>query len=319
MNSFFNFFHQKNLKKSNQSPQALFPQKKSLGSQLLQLFSKSASQKKSSEYFFQKLEEILITSDSGVHTSFLIIQKFQNQLRNQSPDNVQKLQSILNQLLVDMIPNSSPTLFQPSKPLFVFLALGANGTGKTTSIAKLAHLFKSQNLSVALAACDTFRAAATQQLNSWAKKIQIPIFSQKNTQDPAAILHDSIDSSLSKKIQILLVDTAGRFHTQNQLLSQLQKLARIILKKNHSAHAHHLLVLDASTGQNALAQAQKFHSSLHIHSILLSKLDSTAKGGIVLNLASQLPIPIQFVGTGENIQDLALFDKQHFVNSLLAF
>ena len=199
---------------------------------------------------------------------------------------------------------------------FVILMVGVNGVGKTTTIAKLAHHFKQQDKKLMLAAGDTFRAAAVEQLQVWGERNQVPVIAQKSGADSAAVIYDAMQSAIAKDIDILIADTAGRLHTQDHLMAELQKIKRVIQKINPDAPHETMLVVDATTGQNALQQAEKFNESIGLNGITLTKLDGTAKGGILFAITEKMQLPIRFIGIGEQMDDLKAFDPNSFITAL---
>jgi fused signal recognition particle receptor len=215
-------------------------------------------------------------------------------------------------------PCAVPLVIDPSKKPFVILMVGVNGAGKTTTVGKLAQRYKSQGLKVMLAAGDTFRAAAVEQLQSWGDRLEIPVIKQGQGADSASVIFDALQSAQARGIDVLIADTAGRLHTQVNLMDELEKIKRVMAKLDADAPQETLLVLDAVTGQNALAQASNFRDAIGISGIVLTKLDGTAKGGMIFNVAEQLQTPIRFIGVGESVEDLRPFDNEEFVDALLA-
>ncbi len=297
-------------KASREIERGLYRTKENFGQTILSLFSK-----KQSEYdFFDEIEETLIMADVGVETSLAIINQFKTYLNDNKIHDPEKLKNYFKQSLLDMIPHVHYELKE--NQLNILFILGVNGVGKTTSIGKLAHLMKAEGKSVMIAACDTFRAAAVNQITAWGERADVPVVKLEMGSDPGAVLHNALDSAIANKVDLLLVDTAGRLHNKENLMAEIEKLHRIILKKASDSHHETLLVLDAGTGQNAFVQAQTFHKSIKIDGTILTKLDSTSKGGIVIALAHQLKLPVKYVGLGEGIMDLVPFDKEDYVNSL---
>ncbi|MDX2164159.1 MAG: signal recognition particle-docking protein FtsY [Gammaproteobacteria bacterium] len=268
---------------------------------------------------FETLETLLLTSDVGVETTQNIMKHLTTQVsRRELKDPTALLQS-LQTLLIDLLqPYDVPlTVDGTSKP-FVILFIGINGAGKTTTIGKLAKKLQSENHKVMLAAGDTFRAAAVEQLKAWGEKNGISVVAQGSGSDSAAVIFDALQSANAKNIDVLLADTAGRLHTQNHLIEELKKIKRVIGKLDPTAPHETLLILDASIGQNGFAQAKQFHEALGVTGLVVTKMDGTAKGGILFSIAQQLKLPIRFIGMGEGIDDLQPFDAKEFVEAILA-
>jgi fused signal recognition particle receptor len=267
------------------------------------------------EDLLEELEELFITSDIGVPTTMKIIDNVRSELSRKALKDPQELKAELKKQIKNIldIPNDLNTT--EDKP-YVIMVLGVNGAGKTTSIAKMAKRFKEQGLSTCLAAGDTFRAAAIDQLCVWADRVKVPVVKQSEGSDSAAVIFDAIQSCKSKGIQVLIADTAGRLHNKFNLMKEMEKIVRICKRELPDAPHEILLVLDATSGQNALSQAQKFHESVGITGLVLTKLDGTAKGGAVIGIVDELQIPVKFIGFGEGIDDMKPFDAEDFVNAL---
>ena len=267
------------------------------------------------EDLLEELEELFITSDVGVPTTMKIIDNVRSELSRKALKDPQELKAELKKQIKNIldIPNDLNTT--EDKP-YVIMVLGVNGAGKTTSIAKMAKRFKEQGLSTCLAAGDTFRAAAIDQLCVWADRVKVPVVKQSEGSDSAAVIFDAIKSCRSKGIQVLIADTAGRLHNKFNLMKEMEKIVRICKRELPDAPHEILLVLDATSGQNALSQAQKFHESVGITGLVLTKLDGTAKGGAVIGIVDELQIPVKFIGFGEGIDDMKPFDAEDFVNAL---
>lgn len=267
----------------------------------------------------EQLEDQLLVADVGMEATSLIIQKLTTSLgrRELSDDNsvFQALDKAMQEILE---VSNHPLRIDLDKKPFVILMIGINGAGKTTTIGKLAQKFKDQGLSVMLAAGDTFRAAAVEQLQSWGKRLDTPVISQGSGADAASVIFDALQSAQSRGIDVLIADTAGRLHTQNNLMNELEKIKRVMGKLDASAPHETLLVLDSGTGQNALSQAKSFHEAVGINGIVLSKLDGTAKGGIVFSIAEKMKLPIRYIGVGESAADLREFNAEEFTKALLA-
>jgi fused signal recognition particle receptor len=267
------------------------------------------------------LEEILITSDVGVKTTVEIIDRIEARVARDKYLNSSELQKILREEIIALLKDNSPDKpadFDadfPQKPHIV-MVVGVNGVGKTTTIGKLAHLYKTADKQVMLGAADTFRAAAVDQLKIWSERADVPIIQQGQNADPAAVAYDTVESAKAKQADIALVDTAGRLHNKKSLMEELAKIKRVMGKMIDGAPHEVLLVLDASTGQNAMQQAKAFTDFVDITGLVLTKLDGTAKGGIVIGISNELDVPVKYIGVGEEIEDLQVFDRELFVNSM---
>jgi fused signal recognition particle receptor len=267
------------------------------------------------------LEEALVTSDVGVKTTVDIIRKVEERVARDKYVSTDDLNTLIRDeiagLLLDDNP-SQPIEFDaplPSKP-HVIMVVGVNGVGKTTSIGKLAACYKAAGKSVMLGAADTFRAAATEQLDIWAQRAGVPMVKQGHGADPAAVAFDTLGAAKVKDVDVVLVDTAGRLHTKGGLMDELSKIKRVMDKQIPDAPHEVLLVLDASTGQNAIRQAQEFTNAVDVTGLVLTKLDGTAKGGIVIGISNEFRIPVKYIGVGEGIDDLQVFDREGFVEAL---
>jgi fused signal recognition particle receptor len=262
------------------------------------------------------LEEVLITSDVGVKTTLKIIDSIEERVKKEKYTNAQELDTILKEEISNIIfDNSDSDVYEIKEKPHVILVVGVNGVGKTTSIGKLANFFKNQGLSVMIGAADTFRAAAIEQLEEWAGRAKVDIVKQEMGSDPASVSYDTLNSAINKNHDIVIIDTAGRLHNKVNLMNELSKIGRVLKKLNINAPHEILLVLDGSTGQNAYEQAKQFSEATEITSMMVTKLDGTAKGGVVIGISDQLSIPIKFIGTGESIDDIEIFDKKQFVES----
>ena len=273
------------------------------------------------EVVLDDLEEALVMADVGIETTVKIIDRIEKRVAKDRYLNATELNRILQeeieQILVDA-PNSNTYAFDselPTKP-YVILVVGVNGVGKTTTIGKLAYNFKKAGKEVLLGAADTFRAAAVDQLTIWSERAGVPIVKQAMGSDPAAVAFDTVQSAVSRKSDVVLIDTAGRLHNKAHLMEELSKIRRVIQKTIPDAPHEVLLVLDGSTGQNAIEQARHFTATTEVTAIAITKLDGTAKGGVVLAIADQFQIPVKFIGVGEKMEDLLVFDKHEFVDSL---
>jgi fused signal recognition particle receptor len=267
------------------------------------------------------LEEALITADVGLDTTIKIINNIEARVKNEKYVTEAELNTILQQEIKNVLIDADDTSYknfeipQGKKP-YVILVVGVNGVGKTTTIGKLAHNYKKAGYNVILGAADTFRAAAVDQLTIWSERVGVPIVKQNMGSDPSAVAFDTVTSAIAKGSDIVIIDTAGRLHNKAYLMEELTKIKRVIKKVIPEAPHEVMLVLDGSTGQNALEQAKQFTAATDVTSLAITKLDGTAKGGIVLAIAHQFKIPVKFIGVGEKIDDLLIFDKQEFVDSL---
>ena len=267
------------------------------------------------EEFFEELEETMISSDIGVETSSELCDKLRAEIKKRGLKEPSEITQVLKDIMAEML--ECETSLEISKTPAVILVLGVNGVGKTTTIGKLANNLKSEGKTVLLAAADTFRAAAAEQLDIWAKKSDCSIVMQPEGSDPAAVVFDAISSAKSKNVDVIICDTAGRLHNKKNLMGELEKINRIIDRELPDASKEILLVLDASTGQNGVNQAVEFGKSLNITGIVLTKLDGTAKGGVVLAIKEKLGVPVKYIGIGEGIDDLRPFNAKEFVEAIL--
>ena len=273
--------------------------------------------KEISEDLLEGLEEVLFTSDLGVATTQELIRLVQEGVARKELVHPEKLRAALKEhirtfLNVPDVAQRTPNAGEP----YVIMIIGVNGVGKTTTIGKLGHQLKAQGNSVMFVAADTFRAAAVEQLEIWAQRVGADLVKQKPGADPSAVVFDALASALSKQINVVLIDTAGRLHTKVNLMEELEKIYRVAGRKLPGAPHEVWLVLDATTGQNAIAQAELFHKAIGVTGIVLTKLDGTAKGGIVVGISHQLKIPIKFIGIGETVDDLRPFDASDFVEAI---
>jgi fused signal recognition particle receptor len=265
----------------------------------------------------ERLETALLSADLGMHTTREILRAVREKVERKALSDAAELKAELKKQLLHVFESMpAPRNGAPETPPHVIFVVGVNGTGKTTTIGKLANRLRLERRSVLLCAADTFRAAATEQLEIWAQRAGIEIVKQKHGADPAAVVYDALAAARARGIDAVIVDTAGRLHTKSNLMAELEKMKRTANKVVAGAPHDVLLVLDATTGQNGLAQAREFTGHVGVTGIVLTKLDGTAKGGIVVAIARELGLPIRFVGTGEKIDDLVPFDAQTFVNSL---
>ena len=268
------------------------------------------------EELLDELEEILITSDLGVNTTGMLLRKVADKVRRKELSDPARLREQIREEIRAVLSVQAPVLdYRAAKP-FVVMIVGVNGTGKTTTTGKLANQLKQQGLKPMLVAGDTFRAAAVEQLSIWGERTGVPVVKQKSGSDPSAVAFDALDAAVSRDIDVVLMDTAGRMHTKVNLMEELKKIHRVIKKKMPDAPHEVFLVLDASTGQNALSQAKLFKEGIGLTGLILTKLDGTAKGGIIAAICDELQIPVRYIGIGESIDDLRPFDAEEFTNAL---
>ena len=268
------------------------------------------------EDFFEELEENLILSDMGMDTTMEAVEELRDRVKERKLKDPEEVKACLREILVEMLDVGDTTLHLEDKPA-VILMIGVNGVGKTTTIGKLANVLKKEGNRVLLAAGDTFRAAAADQLTIWADRAKVDIIKHGEGSDPAAVVFDAMNAARARKADVVLVDTAGRLHNKQNLMNELNKISRVIDREGNTSSKEVLLVLDATTGQNGLIQAKQFSQSAGITGIVLTKLDGTAKGGIVLAIAKELGVPVKFVGLGEGIDDLQPFDPVAFAEALV--
>jgi fused signal recognition particle receptor len=273
------------------------------------------------EEVLDNLEEALVGADVGIETTIKIIERIEKRAKEDKYLGTSELNTILQEeikgVLVDAAEDSYKSFTAPpGKKPYVILVVGVNGVGKTTTIGKLAYHYKAAGMNVVLGAADTFRAAAVDQLTIWSERVGVPIVKQAMGSDPSAVAYDTVASAVSKNADIVLIDTAGRLHNKIHLMEELSKIKRVIQKVIPDAPHEVMLVLDGSTGQNAVEQARQFTAATEVTALSITKLDGTAKGGVVLAIADQFKIPVKYIGVGEKIEDLILFDKDEFVDSL---
>ena len=265
-----------------------------------------------------ELEETLLIADVGMKTTTFILEDLKKDVaQNRIRENDEVLQHLKGQMFKVLSQNNKSIQFSKNKPL-VILMVGINGSGKTTTIGKLAQKWKKEGKKVLLAAGDTFRAAAIDQLQVWAERADINCISQKNGADPSAVAYDAVQAAVARNVDVLLIDTAGRLQTNQNLMEELKKVKRVIGKVLPGAPHETLLVLDATLGQNSISQAKHFHEALGLDGFVMTKLDGTAKGGVLLNLSGELKLPIHFIGVGEKAEDLQVFDSKKFVDALIS-
>ncbi|QDD00616.1 signal recognition particle-docking protein FtsY [Candidatus Methylopumilus planktonicus] len=271
--------------------------------------------KKIDEALFEELETILLTSDVGISATTYLLDSIRASIKKNKIENADEIKGLLKEELIELLsPIQNPLILKGSSP-FVIMVVGVNGAGKTTTIGKLTKIFLDDNKSVLIAAGDTFRAAATEQLEVWGERNNVHVVSQASG-DPSAVIFDAINSAKAKNIDIVIADTAGRLPTQKHLIDEITKIKRVINKCHLEAPHEILLVLDANTGQNAISQLRIFNEALGITGLALTKLDGTAKGGVIAAIAKEQPIPLRYIGVGESIDDLRVFNAQEYVDAL---
>ncbi|TNE54569.1 MAG: signal recognition particle-docking protein FtsY [Bacteroidetes bacterium] len=271
-----------------------------------------------------ELEEVLITSDVGVETTLKIIERIEDRVAKDKVLNTSELNSVLKEEISALLAendtyNELEKSFVFDKKPYVIMVVGVNGVGKTTTIGKLAHQFKSQGMKVVLGAADTFRAAAVDQLIVWSDRVGVPIVQQGMGADPASVAFDTLQSAKAQDADVVIIDTAGRLHNKVNLMNELGKIRKVMDKVIPEAPHEVLLVLDGSTGQNAFEQAKQFALTTQISALAITKLDGTAKGGVVIGISDQMKIPVKYIGVGEGMNDLQIFNKDEFVDSLFSF
>ncbi len=270
------------------------------------------------EDLLEELEETLIKDDIGIETTERLIEDLREAWKQKQIEHTDDILDFLKSHIKSYWPRQDRQLKLSQNGPTVILVAGVNGTGKTTSIAKLAYILSQNDQDVMVAACDTFRAAAVEQLSIWADRIGVQIVKHQSGADPAAVAYDACEAAVARNVDFLILDTAGRLHTQKDLMKQLSKIKNVVTKKMPDAPHEVLLVLDATTGQNAISQAKLFTEAIDVTGIFLAKLDGTARGGIVIAIKDQLDIPVKFVGLGETPQDITEFDPENFVEALFA-
>lgn len=265
---------------------------------------------------FNELEEALIMADVGPVFTYDLIEKMKEQVKRKELDRPELLKKVLREHMMDILIKNEKPFMIPWDQLYTIMVVGVNGTGKTTTIGKMAHQFKKEGRSVLLAAADTFRAAAIEQLAVWGQRVDVPLIKQQIDADPAAVVFDAIQAAKSGKADLIIIDTAGRLHTKVNLMEELKKIKRIMVREIPGSPHEVLLVIDATTGQNAVNQAKMFNEEIGVSGIVLTKMDGTSKGGIVFRIASELHIPIRYIGIGETVDDLRPFKSDDFINAL---
>ncbi len=284
--------------------------KESLGNKIMSIMSKGELNNE----FFDELEEVLISSDIGANCSVEIVEQLRERARKSKLRTQEDVKAALREIMSEILDNNQlPEITYP----LVYLVVGVNGVGKTTTIGKLANYYKSQGKSVLLVAGDTFRAAAVDQLSVWANRNNVKIIKNEDGADPASVVFDGVVSAQAKNVDVVIIDTAGRLHNKANLMEELKKVSKVVSNKWPEACYQKLLVLDATTGQNALSQVEYFDEAVGIDGLVLTKLDGTAKGGVVLGIAQDYSVPVVFVGTGEQIDDIEPFDSKEFVDAII--
>ncbi len=289
---------------------ALKKTKDSIASKLSDLFRRN----RFDDEFYDDLEEILISSDISVITAEEIIEDLKTRVKEEKIREEEGVKQALREILIEHLDRAEVYDFVDPT---VIMVVGVNGVGKTTSIGKLAHYFTDKKKSVTIAAADTFRAAAADQLSVWADRAKVRVVRSVEGADPSAVVFDAVTSAKAKKTDVLIIDTAGRLHVKANLMEELKKMRRVLDREYPEANVYTLIVLDATTGQNAVSQVETFNEAVGLDGIVLTKLDGTAKGGFVISLCSELEIPVLFVGTGEKLDDIEEFDSESFVDAIL--
>lgn len=279
-----------------------------------------AGKSKVDDDVLDNLEEVLVTSDVGVDTTLKIIERIEQRVTRDKYMGTEELNGILREEIAGLLSEThvgEETEFDipKEKKPYVIMVVGVNGVGKTTTIGKLAYQFKNQGLKVVIGAADTFRAAAIDQLEVWAQRVDVPLIKQKMGSDPASVAFDTVSSAITQEADVVLIDTAGRLHNKVNLMNELGKVKRVMQKVLDDAPHEVLLVLDGSTGQNAFEQAKQFTKATEVSALAVTKLDGTAKGGVVIGISDQFQIPVKYIGVGEGIEDLQVFNKYEFVDS----
>lgn len=263
--------------------------------------------------FFDELESVLISADIGAKTSLELVEELRKRAKKEQTNDIERAKEILREIMTETLSHEE---FEPQFPA-VFMVVGVNGVGKTTTIGKLANYYKNLGKSVVIAAADTFRAAASDQLTVWAGRADVRIIKHAEGADPSAVVYDAVASVKTKKTDVLIIDTAGRLHNKSHLMEELKKMNRVILREFPESKQYNFIVLDATTGQNAIPQVNAFNEAVKIDGIILTKLDGTAKGGVVLAINFDCDVPVQFIGIGEKIDDLEIFNAKDFVENIL--
>ncbi len=274
--------------------------------------------RKIDDELLDELEEVLLSSDLGVEVSSHLVASLKAAYKMREINKTEEIIDFLKAEMVKIFGDEQRDLAEAKNGPTVILIVGVNGSGKTTTCAKLARMYKQQGSKVMLAACDTFRAAATEQLTIWAERVGVPIVKHQEGADPAAVAFDAVEAAVARSVDVLIIDTAGRLHTKTNLMKEMEKIARVITRKIPDAPHETLLVLDGTTGQNALQQARLFNSSIPLSGIVITKLDGTAKGGIAFAIRQELNVPVKFIGIGEGMDDMHSFDPASFVEAVFS-
>ncbi|HOD29422.1 MAG TPA: signal recognition particle-docking protein FtsY [Syntrophales bacterium] len=273
-------------------------------------------EKKIDQDLFDELEAALIGADVGPSFTYELIETMKERVKRRELEKPERLRQVLRESMLAILKKNEAPMQIPVGELYTIMVVGVNGTGKTTTIGKMAARFKKQGMPVLLVAADTFRAAAIEQLEIWGERVGVPLLKQKMNADPAAIVFDALHAAKAGKADVVIIDTAGRLHTKTNLMEELKKVKRIMARELPGAPHEVLLVIDATTGQNAISQAKMFNEEIGVTGIVLTKLDGTAKGGIVIRIAQELGIPIRYIGIGERLDDLRRFRSEEFVDAL---
>ncbi len=290
--------------------ESLSKTKNAIQSKISQIFTRD----KIGEDFYDDLLDILISSDISVTTAETIIDDLHDKMKKEKVSDKEEVLTALRAVLKDTLDKAEPL---DIKFPAIIMVIGVNGVGKTTSIGKLANMYAKKGKTVTIAAADTFRAAATEQLDVWAERAKVRIIKQGEGSDPSAVVFDAVSSAKSKKSDLLIIDTAGRLHVKANLMEELKKMSRVVSKEYSEANFYKLIVLDATTGQNSFSQVELFNEAVGIDGIILTKLDGSAKGGFILSLADELEVPVTYVGVGEKLDDIVEFDSQEFADGLV--
>ncbi len=315
---FFDFFKNKKDSDKTQLSEGLNKSKESVFSKIARAV---AGKSRVDDEVLDDLENVLISSDVGVDTTLKIIKRIEERVARDKYVTTEELTSILREEIASLLTENGVvdgeqfSIPDNTKP-YVIMVVGVNGVGKTTTIGKLAHQFSKAGLKVVLGAADTFRAAAIEQLDIWAERTGVPLVKQRMNSDPASVAYDTLSSAISQNADVAIIDTAGRLHNKVGLMNELSKIKRVMQKLTPEAPHEILLVLDGSTGQNAFEQAKQFTQATEVNALAVTKLDGTAKGGVVIGISDQFKIPVKYIGLGEGIDDLQLFRKKEFVDSL---
>lgn len=316
-------FSKKNKKKADQSSESADQGLEKTRDSVFKKLSRAVVGKtRVDDEVLDNLEEVLVSSDVGVNTTLRIIERIENRVKHDKYMGTGELNKILKEEIIGLLEDNKHQAGKnffadelPGKP-YVIMVLGVNGVGKTTTIAKLANQFKKAGKNVVLGAADTFRAAAIDQLEMWANKLDIRLIKQQMGSDPASVAYDSVQAAIAGDYDVVIIDTAGRLHNKNYLMQELSKIKKAIQKLSANVPQEILLVLDASTGQNAFEQAKQFTQTTDVNTLALTKLDGTAKGGVVIGVSDQFSIPVKYIGVGEKVDDIKIFDRKDFVESL---